>query len=63
MRRAELEQRPKTKNPLKAYVNYRAARMLLAASKSLYFSTKVTILFIDAGWQTLTSVNSLAGSN
>lgn len=47
LQKAELEQRPKSKNPLKAYTNYRAARMFLVASKSLYVATKVTILVID----------------
>ncbi|KAG9310400.1 hypothetical protein JVU11DRAFT_9538 [Chiua virens] len=38
--KADLEQRPKSKNPLKAFTNYRAVRMFLAASKSLYSATK-----------------------
>jgi hypothetical protein len=47
LQKAELEQRPKSKNPLKAFANYRAARMFLVASKSLYFATKVIKLAID----------------
>lgn len=43
LRKAELEQRPKTKNPFKMFANYRAARLFLVASKSLYKATKVTI--------------------
>lgn len=45
--KAELEGRPKSKNPLTAIANYRAARVFLAASRSLYFATKVTILTIE----------------
>lgn len=42
LHKAGLEQRHKSKNPFKAFANYRAARMFLAASKSLYNETKVT---------------------
>ena len=41
LQKAELEQRPKSKKPWKLFANYRAARMFLAATKSLYVATKV----------------------
>ena len=41
LQKAELEQRPKSKKPWKLLANYRAARMFLAATKSLYIATKV----------------------
>ncbi|KAF8546443.1 hypothetical protein OG21DRAFT_1518152 [Imleria badia] len=40
LQKLELERRPKSKNPFKFITNYRAARMFLAASRSLYFATK-----------------------
>jgi len=39
-KKEELEQRPKTRNPFKAFENYRAARVFLAASKNLYIATR-----------------------
>ena len=47
LQKAELEQRPRSKNPVKAFANYRAARMFLVASKSLYLATKVIKHAID----------------
>lgn len=48
LQKAELEQRPRSNwNLLKKFANYRAARIFLAATKSFYFATKVTILAVD----------------
>lgn len=47
LQKAELEQRLKSKNPLKAFANRRAARTFLVASQSLYYATKVIKLAID----------------
>jgi len=40
LKKAELEKRPKTWNPLKIFANYRAVRLFVASSKFLYYQTK-----------------------
>jgi hypothetical protein len=47
LQKAELEQRRKSKNSLKAFANHRAARRFLVASQSLYVAMKVIKLAID----------------